>query len=102
MYLTSSGWNVPRPPGSNRSAITTHDRVIAQSIAELPRYDLRLHGLVRPRGEFFHEFSPVFHPGLRCLQKASLVLALQERNQLAQSVAAVAHQSHLDRVPQSD
>src|SRR5205823_5509140 len=54
-----------------------------------------------PRGAFFHDLPPVFHSGLRGLQKTPVLFAFQQWNQLAQSIAAVANQSDLYCISQS-
>src|SRR5205085_6185230 len=92
---------MPRPPGGNGSAIAAYNRIISQALAEFPGHDLRLHRLIRPRRAFLHDLPPVFHSRLRGLEKASVLLTFQKRNQLPQGVTAVTDQSDLHRVAQS-
>src|SRR5579872_1797739 len=102
VHLPAAHQNVTRPPGCNGSAVATHDCVILQSLAQLPRYNLWFHRLVGAGCALLHQFPPILHSGICLLREFTILFAGKERNQFAQRIPAIADQSDFDRVTQSN
>ena len=66
------------------------------------RHHLRLHGFFHVGGALEHQLIPLLHSLLRFFQEAAVFLALQHRDKFFQGSAAVAYQSDLYRITQSD
>ena len=49
-----------------------------------------------------HDFSPILHTFLRFLQKASVLLPLETRQQVAKNASAIPHQAHFDGKSETD
>src|SRR5437879_3799042 len=102
MHLAATGQNVARPPGCYGPAIAADDRVVSQTFAKFPCDNLWFHGFVLPCGALFHQLPPVFHSCLGSLKKLPVFFVLQKWHELTQSIAAIAHQTNLNRIAKSD
>ena len=83
--------------------LVTADNGVARAAAcPIPMRPLAASSACPARAALFHQLPPIFHAVLRVLEKASVLLAFEQRHQLAQSVSAIADQSDFDGISQAD
>src|SRR5215471_15913496 len=102
MRLAALCGNLPSPPGGDGSRIAGDNGVFRKVLSQLPGNDLRLHRFVHPAAVSFHESPPLPHTGLRALEKTSMFVAPEQRNQPLQSSPRITNESDFHRVSQSD
>ena len=89
-------------PGGHGAAVAGDDGVLVEKLVQVIGDHLRLHRLVLPGAALFHQLVPLLHPLLGLLQKAAVLLGLDQGQQRFQDTPALADQADVRRKTQPD